>query len=48
MSDVFESKMPERYYEDRVSDLSFELYTLELQLGEVKTLEEKLDEAENL
>ena len=48
MSDVFESKMPERYYEDRVSDLSFELYTLELQLGEVKTLEERLDEAENL
>ena len=48
MSDVFESKMPEKYYEDRISDAEFELYTLELKLGEVKTLEERLSEAESL
>tara|TARA_R100001530_G_scaffold108078_1_gene75678 strand:+ start:521 stop:751 length:231 start_codon:yes stop_codon:yes gene_type:complete len=48
MSDVFESRMPEKYYEDRISDAEFELYTLELQLGEVKTLEDRLDKAESL
>ena len=38
MGDLFGTKMPERYYEDTISDLGIEIYVLEENLKKAEKL----------